>query len=218
MNSAQKSKRPRVTGFTLIEVMVALVILAVAVVGSMGALIAAGKELKDGQTRQVRGLLGDSSARRWMLASKLPTSPLAVAAALAPLATACPTPCSGLPIGAAPWAVDATPVVAGDLSTGAYFQIFRNGEIQQITASTTPISVANGTACSAVPTSVYCRETLITRSPAPIVTASSTWNLAWPPAATNLPAGTSIYTIWIRVMKGGDTAANAIYFTDSFVQ
>jgi len=208
----------RSSGFTLIEVMIALVVLALGIVGSLIAVLAAGKELKEGQTRQVRSLLGDASARRFMLASKLPGSALQVAADASLLTTVCPTPCTGLPIGAAPWTLDNTTFATGDLATGQYFRVFKNGEIEQITATTTP-AVAAGTPCDAVPRTIYCREFMITRSPAPIVTAKSTWTAAWPPAAlAAVPVDANIYTVWIRLVKGGDTPADAIYFTDSFIQ
>ncbi len=207
----------RSSGFTLIEVMIALVVLALGIVGSLIAVLAAGKELKEGQTRQVRSLLGDASARRFMLASKIPNSTFLTPPPPA-LTAACPTPCSNLAISAAPWALDTTPIVAGDLSTGAYFRVFKNGEIERIDGSTNPAVVA-GTPCSAVPRTIYCRELMVTRSPAPIVTARSVWTAAWPPPASPaVPATSSIYTVWIRIAKGGDTPAEAIYFTDSFVQ
>jgi prepilin-type N-terminal cleavage/methylation domain-containing protein len=215
------SLRKHSAGFTLIEVMISLVVLALAIVGSLSAVIAAGKELRDGQTRQIRGLLGDASAKRWMLASTLPTSTLVTRAALNPIGTACGTACSVHAIGAAPWVVDPTVVIPGDLSTGAYFKVFGNGEVTQITATTTP-AVPLNTPCGdpLIPKNVYCREVAFTVGGPPIVSATGSFP-TWPPAlpgSWTTPVGSNLYTVWIRLSKKGDTINDAIYFIDSFVQ
>ena len=216
--------RRHLRGFTLIEVMISLVVLALAIVGSISAVIAAGKELRDGQTRQVRAMLGDSSARRWMLAGKLPGSFMVTTGLANPIAS-CGGACSALAFGTGPWKVDPSVVNNLDLSTGAYFKVFGNGEIQHITASTTP-AVPNGTACgaAAIPANVYCREIAITSSPAgSVVIVNATGSFTtWPPTSTPagwvVPVGSTAYTVWIRISKKGDALGDAIYFVDSFVQ
>ena len=208
-------------GFTLIEVMVSLVVLALAIVGSLSAVIATGRELKDGQTRQVRGLLGDASARRFMLAAKGLGS--AFQGAAQPV-TLCGGPCNQVPIGMMPWAVDNTTVIPGDLSTGAYFRVFGNGEVTQITPVSVPTAIPATTPCSgAIPPGVYCRETLITKGGPVVVSATGTFT-TWPPSAGGgfaLPAtvpAMDVFTVWIRLSKKGDQPTDAIYFVDSFIQ
>src|SRR4051794_35976585 len=74
-NDMKRLRRQR--GFTLIETMIAVCIMAVALVGALSAFLAAGGQLRDGQVRQYRTELVDAALQRWMVASKLSGSALA---------------------------------------------------------------------------------------------------------------------------------------------
>jgi prepilin-type N-terminal cleavage/methylation domain-containing protein len=208
-------------GFTLVETMVASTILGVSLVGTLVALTTASQQLKDSAIRQYRGELVDASLQRFQLENKLVnaggyfngTAPLASAPTLA---ATCSAPCNTLAIGT--WLPDPTQntgFVAGDISTGAYFIVRVDGEIQQLNATSVP-AVATGTPCSAVPPGVFCREVLFTRSSGPIVSAGVTWAGVWPPPP--LATTSASYTVWVRVSKAGDMLSQAIYATSSFAQ
>jgi prepilin-type N-terminal cleavage/methylation domain-containing protein len=210
-------------GFSLIEVAMAMVVLGMVAAGALSAFVAASQQLRSGQTRQSRSLLVDATAQRWVLGSKAAGSTLWSGASA--LSTSCSTsPCNMLAIGAAPWAPDPTQTtkVAGDLSTGAYFTLNANGSLVQLdnSAGSSP-KVPDGTACNAVPDNVYCREVLVTTSNAPLVSAGATpssWSTFLSTTPSILPAGSTVYTVWVRVSKKGDTPAQAVNFTESFVQ
>jgi type II secretory pathway pseudopilin PulG len=219
--------------------MIALTVLAVASLGALGGLIAASQQLKDGETRQVRARLLDASAQRFVLINKYPTSATNWQTGAKDLVTTCTQPCNLMPIGSAgPWVPDpTTPAAVGtingpisgsnlatDLSVGAYFKVNVDGTLMALTSSTNP-SVAAGTTCDAVPVDTYCREILVTTSMSPIV-GGGPWT-AWPPVqivpvqngtSTVLTYGSTVYTVWIRVSKKGDTPAQALYYTDTFVK
>ena len=210
-------------GFTLIEVAMAMVVLGMVAAGALSAFAAAHQQIRSGQTRQSRSLLVDASAQRWVLGSKAAGSTLWSGATA--LSTSCSAaPCNALPIGASPWAPDPTQslVVPStvDLSIGAYFKLNANGELVQLNSSTLP-AVPNGTTCDAVPDNVYCREVMVTTSNAPLVSAGATpssWSTFLSSTPSILPAGSTVYTVWVRVSKKGDTPAQAVNFTESFVQ
>lgn len=201
-------------GFTLIETMAALGILAVALLGAMVALLSAGSQLKDGQVRQYRAILVDATVQRLMIADKSPSSALGTSAQ--PLATACASDCGAMNVGT--WPVDPSGVVGNDLATGAYFKVAEDGEIQRDT------TVAAGTACGdpSIPEGTYCREVLVTTSPAPVVNSGHKWTSTWPPPAPAILATGSfpatVYTVWVRVSKKGDDPFQAVYRSTSFVQ
>jgi prepilin-type N-terminal cleavage/methylation domain-containing protein len=213
-----KTPRPA-SGFTLIETLIALTVLAIASVGALAAIGASQRQIKDGQTRQYREVLLDATAQRWEVASKLGASAIfnGNGQNLTPKAigTACPggTPCNQMAIGT--WDVDPTTPIFdpntnfADLSTGAYYMVNSNGTLVQLTAITSP-AVPAGTLCGSgvLPANSYCREVLVTAAcsppfpcagatPTPIVTATpgAPWTV-WPPppmsgTATPLPMFTS---------------------------
>lgn len=122
-------------GFTLLETMVALAVLAVAVVGALAAINHSNVELQQGQLRLYKGVLADEAIQRWRLAPKW-TIP-AVAFTTAPDAMA---------IGANPWQRD---------PNGAYFVV--------LTDEAKPTTLADpNTACDQVPVGIVCREVLWT--------------------------------------------------------
>jgi prepilin-type N-terminal cleavage/methylation domain-containing protein len=217
-------------GFTLVETMIAVSILGIGLIGSLIALVAASQQLKDGQTRQYRSELVDAALQRFEVANKYvnatgifsAASPFATATALT---TACPgaISCNQLPIGGWGAGYDPTQLLAPpppplvDLSIGAYFIVREDGEMQQLTATTVPAMVAPLPCGSAgIPVGVYCREVLVTSAAngGAIVTAGAPWTGAWPPPVTVPNA--SIYTVWVRVSKQGDTLNQAVYATTSF--
>jgi prepilin-type N-terminal cleavage/methylation domain-containing protein len=208
-------------GFTLIETMIAMAVLVISLVGTLVALASASQQLKNGQIRQYRGELVDAALQRFQLENKLinpagffnGTAPLASAPTLA---ATCASPCNKLAIGT--WVPDPTQTAGftpGDISSGAYFTVRADGEIQQLTATTSP-PVANGTPCNAVPVGTFCREVLFTQSSGPIVGSNANWKGAWPPP--QLSSTTVSYTVWVRVSRQGDSLSQALYATTSFAQ
>ena len=176
-------------GITLIETMVALLILAIASVGAFTTLLSAKGELREGQLRQYKMTLIDTKVQRLWLSSKsvLP-SPALLPPSTIGLATA--------PLNSSGWAVDGTTPIAGDLGTGAYFKIISDGTITPLDSGTVP-PVPAGTACNsgALPVGVYCREVLVTQGLLP--------NGA-------LPAGaTKVWIYWIRVIRSGEPVDKA---------
>lgn len=184
-------RRTRASGFTLLEVMIALVILALALTGSIAGLVHASTELREGELLQSKKALLDASMQRLLLADK---ASAVVARAVARPAT---TPTS-LGLGAAPWAVDASAPVAGDLGTGAYFQVLPTGEVSHMPG------VPAGTACGAaeLPAGTYCREVLVTEGAPHALSAGQ------------LPAGARAYTVWLRLSRKGEPASRAVALTE----
>jgi prepilin-type N-terminal cleavage/methylation domain-containing protein len=149
-------------GLSILETMIALVILGVGLLGVLGALERAAVESRLGQNRQQKVMLADATLQRFKLLEK--TTFFAQAAATP---TVDPL---GLAVGTAPWLADPTDLTAAeplDLSTGAYFNILPDGTI-------TKLSLPGNPPCSAVPQGVVCREIL---------------THAGPPFGTGLPNG-----------------------------
>lgn len=180
-------ERRRQGGFTLIEVLLAMTITLLVSAGVLLALLAASRELREGQLRQYKSVLIDASAQRLRLSDKASLISAAVAAGTLP---------STVPaISATPWTLDPTVQVAGDLSTGAYFSVLPNGLITQLNATTVP-AVADATACNAVPVGVYCREVVAMKG-APVAAPGA------------ILAGAPVATVWIRVSRMGEPASMA---------
>ena len=161
-------------GFTLIETVVALAVLLFASAGVFAGLLAASRELRQGQLRQHLAALADASAQRVRLQSKAALLGLAVA----PPAAAPPS----LAVGAPPWSADASAPVGLDPGTGAYFRVTPDGAISRA------VDVLPGTACDSVPPGVSCRETLVTRGPPR-------------DAAVVLASGAQVLTYWVRISR-----------------
>lgn len=111
----RRPKRAPEGGFTLLEVMIALVILLLASLGVAAGLLAASRDLRAGQLTQYRALLADARVQRVRLADK---------AALIASAS-----------GTLAWVPDPLPAVAGDLGTGECYYIQPNGEIRTAAGS-----------------------------------------------------------------------------------
>ncbi len=184
-------------GSSLLEVLIAMVVLALAATGAVVGLLAASQDVRDGQLFQVKRLLVEARTQRLWLASK---APLLVQAVERPA-----TPPTELEPGTEPWAADPTPAVPGDPGSGAYFRLSPTGEVESLTGITT------GTACNApeLPEGSYCREVLVMRGLPREATGG---------AANVLPAGSQPVTVWTRVVRKGDSAERAVVHNEVFVQ
>lgn len=194
MRSSHATKAQR--GSSLIEVFVALAILALAASGALSGLVAANNDLRQGQLRQYKMALVDATMQRMLLSDKTQLRASAV-----PLPA---TPPIQLGIGANPWAPDATPAIAGDLSTGAYFRVLPNGTISHIT------SVPPGTPCNSatLPEGSYCREVLRTIG-MPVALGAH---------AGIMPAAALPVTYWVRIARRGEGPLLAVVHRKVIVQ
>lgn len=195
------STLPRATvrrrGSSLIEVLIAMMVLAFAATGAVGGIVFASRDVHDGQLFQVKRLLLEASTQRLWLAAK---GPLLVEAV--PRPGTFPT---DLQPGTAPWRADPSIPVAGDPASGAYFKLSATGQVEPVTG------IAAGTPCNdaALPEGTYCREVLVTQGLPRDVPAA---------ASALLPAGARAMTVWTRVVRKGDTAARAQSHNEVFVQ
>ncbi len=201
------------SGFSLLEVMFAMAVLMVSLVGALAGLIASAQQFHDGQIRQSKMVLLEAKSQRLILADHS-TSSIPFAGGTSTASGTWPVPISSpstvpesQPIGAAPWFLDPTPAVCPtctldggtDLGTGAFFNVDPQGNI-------TPVTVTGASNCSQAPSGVFCREVLIATG----LEASGT-NSALPPSSVP-------YTVWIRVSKGGEPPNKAVVQRDVVVQ
>jgi prepilin-type N-terminal cleavage/methylation domain-containing protein len=200
-----RSRARRRRGFTLIEAMVALSVLAFASAGSLSALLVASQVIREGQLRQSKTVLVDAKEQRMLLADKKVLKTGAVAAPVADPAT--------LAVGASPWAIDDSVPEAGDLGTGAFFDLLPDGSITPRTSLT--IVTAPSCASANIPTGTYCREVLIAKG-LPPDKAASTVNAAVATALT--AAGAQAYTRWVRVWRKGEPEVRAVVSREVFVE
>lgn len=170
----------RTSGFTLLEVMVALLVLAFASVGAIVSILAASKELREGQLKaHVAGLV-DARIQRARLTDKLSLYSQAVTSATTPDTVA---------VGIAPWIVDA--------AEGALFRVLPDGTITSAGISdggTSPSSCGDG----AIGAGVFCREVAITQG-ASVADAGGI-----------MMSGTLAATVWVRVSRKGEPLNKAI--------
>jgi hypothetical protein len=110
-----------------------------------------------------------------------------------------------VPVGTAPWQVDATPAVPNDPASGAYFVTNSTGELKAATG------IAPGTACNAtaVPRGTLCREVLV---------AKGMRSGTLPGPNSVLPGGAQAITVWTRVWRKGDDPSSAELHSEVFVQ
>ncbi|MFZ5443885.1 MAG: type IV pilus modification PilV family protein [Myxococcota bacterium] len=181
----------RPNGFSLLEVMIAMAILAVGAVGALAGVLSANESLREGQLRVYKQNLVEATLQRTRLQNKerLYTGALAIT-------TAAEMP-TNRPLGTAPWVKDPTPPVAGDLSTGSLFIVRPDGTMRHCDASTTPQCANPIASCAdpAIPLFVFCREVATTRSSA-----------TFAPGAI-VPAGAFVTTRWVRVVQNKRTQA-----------
>jgi hypothetical protein len=177
--------RARAGGFTMIDAMIAMTLLAIGLLGTFVGLIQASNVTREGQLRQYKTMLVDKSV--------LPTM-------LGGLQTILPTVYPpALPIGSAPWIIDPSAADTslpgpGDLGRGAVFTLLADGEVQPIAG--TFLSCADPT----IPNGAYCREVLLHNQ------------LPLPGSATNSQvqanlnaAGARSSTLWVRISRRGDS-------------
>lgn len=171
-----------VRGFSILEAMISMVVLAIGLVGALAALQRGATEARLGQNRQMKMMLADAALQRIRFMDK---------AALVFAAPAQPTVnVLNLPLGAAPWVRDPTTTTDPlDFSQGAYFKILPDGTL-------TAVPVAGNPPCTdaLVPVDTICREVIIHKDG-----PYSATNVAIPAGA--LPGGVRIATVWVRVSR-----------------
>jgi prepilin-type N-terminal cleavage/methylation domain-containing protein len=157
-------------GFSLLEVLIALVILIIGSLGAVTGMLASARALRAAQDRLHGQVLVDASLQRARLHSKQKLYEEAVArdeAASAP---------SDLGLGQAPWALDLSPTSAapGDLGSGGLFLLASDGTFARCDASSTPACPAGITSCldEAIPLHAFCREVADTRTGAKSITGA----------------------------------------------
>ncbi len=187
-------------GFTMIEAMVAMTILAVGLLGNFMALVQASSLSREGQLRQYKTMLVDTKMQRLLLAdkSRLPT----MVGGLQTISDTLYPP--SVAIGGAPWVIDpSTPDPSvpgpGDLGKGSVFSLSPNGDVHPLTGTFTSC------ADPAIPTGAYCREVLL-HNRLPLATAANATVQA------NLDAaGAQSSTLWIRISRKGDSLGFAVF-------
>lgn len=184
-------------GSSILEVLIAMVVLAMAAAGAVAGMLSASRNVRDGQLYQGKRLLAEARTQRLWLADKS-----------ALIRDAVPYPASkpeDIPVGTTPWKVDTTAAVAGDPGSGAYFELDSTGTLKPATG------IAAGTACNAtaVPRGTYCREVLVTRGLKGGV---------MPASNSALPPGSSAITVWTRVWRKGEDPSSAVVHSEVFVQ
>lgn len=196
----RRSVRAKIGGFTLIDAMVAMTILAVGLLGNFMALVQASKLSREGQIRQYKTMLVDTKMQRLLLADKnrLPS----MVGGLQTISNTLYPP--SVAIGGAPWVIDpSTPDTSvpgpGDLGKGAVFSLSPNGDVHPITGTFS--SCADPT----IPDGAYCREVLL-QSQLPLAAAANATIQA------NLDAtGAQSSTLWIRISRKGENLGFAVF-------
>ncbi len=168
-------------GATILEALIAALVIAFGMVAMMAALLAAAQESRQGQNRQSKSALAEASLQRLHLAEK---GALYTAAGVMP-----GTSPAQFAVGAAPWAPDPTfSADALDFSTGAYFDVLPDGTITRINSAADPRFSTPTPTCDTVPVGVFCREVLLARG-------------VPPGSGIALPAGSRPVTAWVRVSR-----------------
>ncbi len=200
MSTSPPSRRRRALarGSSIIEVIIAMAVMALAGAGAMVGMLTASRHVHDGQLFQAKRLLVEARAQRVWLSNK---STLLTEAVDRP-ATFPPD----IPPGTGPWRVDPSTAVANDPGSGAYFELSATGEV---TAPTYTIPAGSACNTDAVQPGTYCREVLVTRGLPLEVPAG---------ASALLPAGSQPFTVWTRVWRKGDEPSTAIVHNEVFVQ
>lgn len=185
-------------GFTLIEAMVSMAVLAIGLLGTFMGLVHAATVAREGQLRQFKSALVDAKIQQLLLIDKsqLPN----LVGGVQTVATA--VLAHRLGIGAAPWGIDPSAGdfsvnMPGDLGSGSVFRVLPDGQIRPIAGTFTSCTDVN------IPAGAYCREVLLQGSlPLPI-----TGNA---PVQNSLNAtGARSFTLWVRVSRMGEAAPEA---------
>ncbi len=204
--------RRRPGGFTLIEAIIAMGILAIALLGTLSGLIEATRIAREGQFRQYKTALVEAKLQRLLLADKS-TLPNMVGGlqTIPPLLRP-----HDLAIGTAPWLIDPSPPdpssipatgpMPGDLGTGSVFRVLPNGEIRPIAG------IFLSCADPAIPVGAFCREVLLHDRLALSTSAPNTQ------VQSNLDAvNARSSTLWIRVSRRGEASTLAVVERKSVV-
>jgi prepilin-type N-terminal cleavage/methylation domain-containing protein len=195
-------RRTASRGFTLIEVLVASLVLAIGIVGAILGLISAAKELRYGELRQVAGALAEAKSQ-----ALISTNKLWLASAPPPYTNplpGCSTAIEALSPGTAPWVLDPTSAsgVANDLAEGAFFKVLPNGQVSSVSSTD-----GGWTSCaSAIPTGMYCREVALCQG---MIDGG---------IPSIIAAGGTPYTYLTRVSRAGDPLTSAVINLDVFVE
>jgi prepilin-type N-terminal cleavage/methylation domain-containing protein len=201
----QECRHPEQRGFTLIEAMIAMTILATALLGTFIGLVEAARVAREGQLRQYKTELIDAKIQRLLLADKT-LLPGMVGGLQTVSNTLVP---SSVAVGAAPWVIDpsapdstAIPSngpMPGDLGVGAVFRVLPDGEIRPLAGTFT--SCADST----IPAGAYCREVLLQNK---LVLPGSARNTQMQAQIDAVNARTT--TLWIRISRKGEAANFAV--------
>lgn len=151
--------------------MIALVVLAIASIGALNALIAAAKNVKDGQLQQYKAALTEARGRQLLLSDKSQLgSGSAGANQLYGSVGAYPgLTLDKIAIGTSPWQLDPNPPnPASPLATGALFTVSGIGVLTPL-----PTGAVASCADAAIPAGTLCREVAYLAS-MPNGTASTT--------------------------------------------
>jgi type II secretory pathway pseudopilin PulG len=195
--SLHPGRRAGTRGSSMLEVLISMAVLALTAAGAVGGMLSASRHVRDGQLYQGKRLLAEARTQRLWLVNKTELVRQAV-----------PYPGQdpyGIPLGTAPWQVDATAAVANDAGSGAYFELSATGEVKPATG------IPAGTACTdaAVPSGTFCREVLITQG---------LRSGAAPGPNSVLPPGATAVTVWTRVWRKGEDPSGAVVHSEVFVQ
>lgn len=170
----------RAPGFSILETMIAMVVLSIGLIGALAALQRGATESRLGQTRQVKLMLAEAALQRVKLQNKsafftgLPAQPTVDIKTLA--------------VGTAPWVSDPTSSAdPNDFSQGAFFNILPDGTI-------TRAAVVGPCTAATVPVGTICRE-VFTHTGGPYHAT----NVAVP--TVSFPAGAQLATVWVRVSR-----------------
>lgn len=197
MSTHPSLSRRSARGAGILEVVIAMAVLAVAAAGAVGGMVSASRHVRDGQFFQAKRMLAEARTQQLRLANKVELVQKAVPyPAIAP---------PDIPVGSAPWQVDATVAVANDPGSGSYFKATATGELEPATG------IVPGTACNAtaVPKGTFCREVLVTQGMRSGVQ---------PGPNSVLPPGAKAVTVWTRVWRKGEDASSAVVHSEVFVQ
>ena len=181
-------------GFTLIEAMIAMTILAIGLLGTFMGLVHAATVAREGQLRQFKTALIDAKIQRLMLADKtqLPNMVGGVQTVAAGV-----LPSEDIGVGVPPWVIDPSGGdfsvnLPGDLGVGAVFRVLPDGEIRPVAGAF--VSCGDST----IPDGAYCREVLLQGSlPLPTTVNAQVQN------SINA-TGARSFTLWVRISRKGE--------------
>lgn len=187
------------SGFTLLETMFAMVILAIALMGAFAAFVYVSRELREAQLRQYKTVLAQAKIERLRLANRSSFFPA-------------PNPNPGvqqvelLAPAQGGWTMDTSNPSLGDLGTGGLFRISPNGNILRENQSG-----ITGCDQTSIPDGAFCREVLI-HADVPGTALNGPLRLSLPGIRT------SAVTVWVRVLRKGEPVGAAAVQAQVLVQ